>query len=518
MEALDCYVISPLFPFPDDDNLSDSDLPVEVLAYKKAAKKVHLVTASLPEDFYVVWCRPEDPLLSLSELLTHPPKFTPGSRLRQDQFDALELNGSGFLWPEEVKLTIHILKVNKAALAWTEAEQGHFHDDYFTPVRILTIAHTPWIHKNIPIPTGLLDKVIDMFKEKIAASVYKPSNALYCSHWFCVPKKNGSLRLVHNLQPLNAVTIRNAAVPPLVDQFVEGIVAHSCYSMLDLLVGYDHRTLDVASQDLTSFQSPLGALRNTRLPQGLTNAMAIFHGDVTFILEPEIPNIAKPFLDDTMVMGPRSHYETPEGGYKTTLNNPGIRSFVQEHLSDVHWVLHRLGYTGATVSAKKIFLAVPEVIILSHKCMYEGRIPDDSKVAKVCTWLPCKTVSDVWTFLGTAGTMCIWIKDFSSIARPLVDLMWKDTDFVWQDEHDCAMDQLKSAIITSPALIPIDYKSEHKVYLSADSSFRTVSWILSQDCEDGQCRPSRFGSIGWNKHESQYSQPKIKLYGLFCML
>ena len=76
--------------------------------------------------------------------------------------------------------------------------------------------------------------------------------------------------------------------------------------------------------------------------------------------------------------------------------------------------------------------------------------------------------------------MHIWIKDLSSIARPLVDLMWKDADFVWQDEHDCAMEQLKMAIISFPALIPINYKSECKVYLAVNSSFHTVRWILSQ--------------------------------------
>jgi len=41
---------------------------------------------------------------------------------------------------------------------------------------------------------------------------------------------------------------------------------------------------------------------------------------------------------------------------------------------------------------------------------------------------------------------------------------------------------------------------------------------MSQTCEDGQRRPSRFGSIGWNEHESHYSQPKIELYGLFRTL
>ena len=218
------------------------------------------------------------------------------------------------------------------------------------------------------------------------------------------------------------VTICNATIPPFFDQFVKGIAACSCFSMLDLLVGYDHWTLNVASHDLTSFQSPPGALHNTQLPQGFTNAVAIFHGDVTFILEPDILNVAKPFLDNTVVKGLPSRYETPEGGYKTLPNNPGIHRFIWEHLNDIHRVIHRLGHASATISTKKIFLVVPKVIVLGHKCMYEGCVPDDSKVAKVQTWPLCKTVSDVCRFLSTMGTMCIWIKDFSVITRPLVDL------------------------------------------------------------------------------------------------
>jgi len=80
------------------------------------------------------------------------------------------------------------------------------------------------------------------------------------------------------------------------------------------------------------------------------------------------------------------------------------------------------------------------------------------------------------------------------------------------------MENLKQAIISSPALIPIDYKSGRTVFLAIDSSYRGVGWILSQTCEDGQRRPSRFGSIGWNERESRYSQPKIELYGLFRTL
>ena len=492
--------------------------PISTLAYKKVAKKVHPVAASLPEDFWIIQRIPEDPLLSLSPLPTHPPPFTPGTWLTQERLDALNINRYAFLWPEEEKLAQHVLKVNEQALAWTEAERGCFHDDYFSPVKIPTIAHTPWVHKNIPIPTGILDEVIELFKKKIAAGVYEPSDASYRSRWFCVKKKNGSLRIVHDLQPLNAVTIHNAAVPPFVDQFVEGMAARACYSMLDLFVGYDHRSLDVSSCDLTSFQTPLGAYRCTVLPQGSTNAVAIFHGDVTFILEPEIPNVAKPFLDDTAVRGPASRYETPDGGYETIPENAGIRRFVWEHLSDVHRVIHHLGHAGATVSTPKIFIAAPEVIILGHKCTYEGRVPEDSKTAKIRSWPACKTVTDVRAFLGTAGVMWIWIQNYSAITRPLVDLTRKDAEFIWEDQHDQAMEALKDAIITSPALIPINYTSTRPVYLAIDSSWRAVGWILSQQCEDGQRRPSRFGSIAWNERESRYSQPKIELYGLFRTL
>jgi hypothetical protein len=114
--------------------------------------------------------------------------------------------------------------------------------------------------------------------------------------------------------------------------------------------------------------------------------------------------------------------------------------------------------------------------------------------------------------------MQIWIRNYSQLARPLVDLTHKNVDFVWEEQHNHAMQELKEAIVSSPALIPIDYSCSRPVYLAIDSSWRAVGWILSQECEDGQRRPLRFRSIAWNERESCYSQPKIELYGLFRTL
>ena len=364
----------------------------------------------------------------------------------------------------------------------------------------------------------MLDKIIGLFHEKIAAGVYEPSNAPYRSRWFCVPKKNGKLRLVHDLQPLNQVTIKNAAILPLVEQFAESFAGQACFSLLDLFVGYDHRALAVESRNLTTFQSPLGALRNTSLPQGWTSSVPIFHGDVSFILEPEIPHVAKPFVDDCGVCGPATRYETADGGFEVIPDNPGIRRFVWEHLSDVHRVMHRLGHAGATISAPKLFICIPEVVILGHKCTYDGRLPDDLKVAKIRNWAACENPTEVRAFLGTCGTMSIWIPHYSELTHPLNDLLRKDVEFQWMEVHASAMQNLKNAVCCSPALRSLDYQCGREVILAVDSSYIAVGWILYQLGEDSIHYPSRFGSIAWNERKSRYSQPKIELYGLFRAL
>jgi hypothetical protein len=101
--------------------------------------------------------------------------------------------------------------------------------------------------------------------------------------------------------------------------------------MFDLYVGYDERTLAESSRDLTTFQTPFGALRLVTLPMGWTNSVPIFHDDVTFILQPEIPEVTVPYIDDVPVKGPKSRYVLPDGSYEMIPENSGIRRFVWEH-------------------------------------------------------------------------------------------------------------------------------------------------------------------------------------------
>jgi len=193
--------------------------------------------------------------------------------------------------------------------AWNDQERGRFRTDFFPPVDFPTIPHTPWIQKNIAIPPGIYDEVCRIIHKKIDAGVYERSNSSYQSRWFCVLKKDGkSLRPVHSLEPLNAVTIQHSGVTPIPEHLAEQFGGRACGAMLDLYVGYDERLIAESSRDLTTFQTPFGTLRLVTLPMGWTNSVPIFHDDITFILQPEIPHITIPYIDDVPVKGPPTRY------------------------------------------------------------------------------------------------------------------------------------------------------------------------------------------------------------------
>ena len=224
-----------------------------------------------------------------------PPEFVPTAKITEEHMKVLNVNTTGFLQPEEEKLFKWIMTTNEAGIAFEDAERGTLKDSYFSPYIILTILHVPWVHKNQAIAPGLLERVLEVLKLKIIAGIYEQSQLSYRSPWFVVQKKTGKLCIVHDLQPLNAVTIRDAGMLPIVDDFVEGFAGCQCYTVFDLFWGFDARKIHPKSRDLTAFSTPLGLLQITSLPTGFTNSPAEFQKCMTMILQDEIPHTAHIF-------------------------------------------------------------------------------------------------------------------------------------------------------------------------------------------------------------------------------
>lgn len=101
------------------------------------------------------------------------------------------------------------------------------------------------------------------------------SNSSYQLKWFCVAKKNGSVHIIHNLQPLNTITVKYTASLPYVEHFAEQCADHSIYILMDLFIGFDYHSLAKESCDLTTFQTLFDTLCLTFLPMGWMDLPAI---------------------------------------------------------------------------------------------------------------------------------------------------------------------------------------------------------------------------------------------------
>jgi Integrase zinc binding domain/RNase H-like domain found in reverse transcriptase len=489
--------------------------------YKPVALKVRPVIGELPERYRIVRNIVGDPLANLPVLDPHPVVFKPCGRYTQERKDLFDNVNAGFLLDEERKLLHHFMMLHQDAFAWNDTERGHFREDFFPPIEIPVVPHVPWVQKNIPIPPGIYDEVCRTIQRKIDAGVFEPSNSSYRSRWFCVVKKDGvSLRIVQSLEPLNEVTIQHSGVPPYTEQLVEHFAGRACGSMLDLYVGYDERALARSSRDYTTFQTPFGTMRLTTLPMGWTNSVPIFHGDVTYILQPEIPEVTQPYIDDVPVRGPATRYIMPSGEEERIPENSGIRRFVWEHFQDLNRICERMKYSGGTFSGYKSNLCAAEINLLGQRCTIEGRKPDKARVIKVTNWGHCPDLSDVRAFIGTIGVCRMFIRNFAHRAHHLVKLMRKDVPFEFGERQIAAMEDLKDALLNSNALRPIDYHSESAVILSVDTSYIAIGYLLAQcDLVDPKIRYyAKFGSITLNEREARFSQPKLELYGLYRTL
>ena len=108
-------------------------------AYKSVDRKIRPVKGTLPEETRTKRNLPEDPLLSLKSVPTHPPDFVPTAKMTEERIKKLDINKSGFLWPEEAKLLLHVLCMNEKSIAFVESEKGRFRSDYFSPYVIPTV-------------------------------------------------------------------------------------------------------------------------------------------------------------------------------------------------------------------------------------------------------------------------------------------------------------------------------------------------------------------------------------------
>ena len=98
-------------------------------------------------------------------------------------------------------------------------------------------------------------------------------------------------------------------------------------------------------------------------------------------------------------------------------------------------------------------------------------------------------------------------------------MLKKDAEFVWEEEQEEAMQRLKDALTTAPALLPLDYSPDAgKVILAVDSSVTGFGGVLMQLNDNNKRHPCRYESGLWTAAEKKYDIVKLECRSLLHML
>jgi hypothetical protein len=114
-------------------------------------------------------------------------------------------------------------------------------------------------------------------------------------------------------------------------------------------------------------------------------------------------------------------------------------------------------------------------VVLEH-----GQVQmDPTKVKGVADWSRPQNAKDIRSFLGFTGFYWYFIKDYSKIARPLIDLTKKNLRFIWTEKQQLAFERLKTLMCAKPVLRQPDY--DKTFTLSTDASGYGVGAVLAQE-------------------------------------
>ena len=473
--------------------------------YKTVAKKVKPVATQLPSDTDEHIRQAEkEPSLRGAKKIGH--KFT------EETLANLKIGRDEFLTEPEKKKFQDMLSKHGKAFASSPDDIGCVQPSVVAPMVIFTVPHVPWDLKPIPVPRALLPKLVELLKEKIHMGILEPSMAPYSNRWFTVPKKSGALRFIQDMQPANKVTIRNKRSGPIVDEVAEAFAGHAIYSIGDLYSGYDQFQLAAESRDLTTMKTPLGLVRMCTLPQGATNSVAHMQNAMNQILRDFVPEKTIPFVDDIPIKG------CEEAKRDCTVQDDGCRIFVNDHISDVNKILSRLEEVDLTLSIDKSKFGVDEILVVGHLCGRYGRKPNPEKVGAISKMKACGNITEVRRFLGACVFYQIWIPHFAHISEPLYRLLRKRNKFLWEQEQNLAMEELKKTLESPPVLKQVEYKSGRPVIVTVDTSPIAIGWAIGQDDAEGNRFAIRFGARILTERQRAYPQVKRELWGALTAL
>jgi hypothetical protein len=311
-------------------------------------------------------------------------------------------------------------------------------------------------YRQTPAGRELIDQHV---KQMLADGIIVESNSTWSAPVVMVKKRNGEMRFTVDFRGLNARTEPiHFPIPDLQDALDSvGTSNSKIFSTMDLKSSFHQIPLSPSSAHKTTFVTHDNSYHFTRVPFGITAGPMCFQMVMSKVLRGINFKYALVFIDDILCHSPD----------------------IDTHISHLSTIFERLREANLKLNPKKCQFATKKVEYLGHTISEKGIEASPSKISAILDYPRPKTVKQVRGFLGLANFYRRYVKDFSTLAHPLNQLLKKTNKRLqWSTQCEKAFNTLKEKLTTPPILA---FPNLNKPFaIAVDASGTGIGYILSQ--------------------------------------
>ena len=339
------------------------------------------------------------------------------------------------------------------------------------------------------IPFNLRDKVEAQIEQLLDLGIIEAVDGPtpWVNPVVLVPKSKGEIRLCLDMREANKAILRRRYPIPTVDEILQTMNGSTVFSKLDLKWGYHQLELDSKSREITTFATPQGLFRYTRLLFGVNSASEQYQHEISNMIAgiEGADNIS----DDIVVHGPTK--EIHEQRLRQTLN--------------------RLRESNLTLNPEKCKFKMNKLVFMGMLLSEKGIGPTEERLQALLDTTEARTVTEVRSFLGLANYSSRFIPHFATVAEPLRRLTNKGVPFRFGLEQRESFQLLKQKMAEASTLAYFDKTAETKII--TDASPVGLGAVLVQKKENDWV-PVCYASRALTKCEQKYSQTEKEALGV----
>jgi hypothetical protein len=256
---------------------------------------------------------------------------------------------------------------------------------------------------------------------------------------------------------INNITVKYRHPIPRLDDMLDELHGSCIFSKIDLKSRYHQIRMNEGDEWKTAFKTKYGLYEWLVMPFGLTNAPSTFMRLMNHVLRAFIGRFVVVYFDDILV-------------YSKDLN---------EHIEHLRYVFDVLKCEKLYANFKKCNFCMEKVIFLGYVVTTTGIEVDEEKVKAIKEWPTPKSITEVRSFHGLASFYRHFVKDFSTLAAPLTEIIKKNVGFHWGADQDNAFATIKERLCSAPVLALPNFNKAFEI--ECDASGIGIGAVLMQD-------------------------------------